>query len=178
MANLPEPDWLALSESLRRATQAFDAEQSAVETALVAEFHDGKIHTRGRCLTYFGHDTLRDLGKYPWDRADAAWEANEFTTPSDQVGRKVHIFSDVAVHREDLEKWINGAAPDSQHRSQEPAETPVPEESKAEPAPPRKKPTKNPRGAGRKKGTGSFEKEDEPTTPRTPSMPVACEPLA
>jgi len=45
---------------------------------------------------------------------------------------------------------------------QEPAETPVPEVPEDEPAPPRQKPTKNPRGAGRKKGSGSLEKNDEP----------------
>ncbi len=130
MANLPEPDWIALSESLRRVTQAFDAEPSAVETGLVAAFHELKIRTRGRCRTYFGHDTPRNLATYDWDRAHAVWEANEFTTPSDQVGRKVHIFSDVVVHREDLEKWINPAeSSDSQHEHQEAVEISVPEES-------------------------------------------------
>ena len=142
MANLPEPDWLALPESLRRPTQAFGAEPSAVETALVAAFHDGKISTRGRCRTYFGDDTPRNLATYDWDRAHAVWEANEFTTPSDPVGRKVHIFSDVVVHREDLEKWINGATPGSQRGPQEPAENPAPEETEDKPKLPRKKPAK------------------------------------
>jgi hypothetical protein len=44
------------------------------------------------------------------------------------------------VHRKDLEKWINGAIPDSQGEPQEPAETPVPEGSEDEPAPPHRKP--------------------------------------
>lgn len=138
MTKLPEPDWIALSESLRRASQAFDVELSAVETALVAAFHDGDISTRGRCRTYCGHDVLHRLDMGTWDRARAVWEANEFTIPSDQVGRKIHIFSDVVVHREALEKWINSAAPDSQHGHQETVEIAVPED---EPVSPRKKPT-------------------------------------
>ena len=84
MANLPEPDWLALSESLRRATQAFDAELSAVETELGAAFHDGKIRTRGRCRTFFEHDSLRDLTQYIWDRAGVDWQQDRFAIPDDR----------------------------------------------------------------------------------------------
>ena len=145
MADLPEPDWITLSESAKRAAQAFGAELSAVEPALVAAFHDGKIRTRGRCRSYFGHATLRDLEGYTWDRASVRWQDSEFAIPRDrdQLGRKIYIFEDVVVHREDLEKWINGAMPDSQHGPQEPAETP----SQVQPPPvehpkqpPRKKP--------------------------------------
>ena len=46
---------------------------------------------------------------------------------------------------------------------QEPAETPVPEGSEDEPAPPREKPAIKPRRpGGRKKGSGSLAAKDEP----------------
>ncbi len=122
MTKLPEPDWITLSESAGRAARAFSAEQSAVETALVAAFHDGKIRTRGRCRSYFKHDTLLDLAAHTWDRAGVVWQGNEFAIPRGQLGREIHIFEDVVVHREDLEKWINGAMPDSRRGSQEAAE--------------------------------------------------------
>ena len=75
--------------------------------ALVAAFHDGKIRTRGRCQTYFGHDTLRNLEGYIWDRADVDWQQNRFAIPSNQLGRKSHVLSDVAVYREGIEEWMN-----------------------------------------------------------------------
>ncbi len=126
MANLPEPVWITLSESARPAAQAFGAELSAVEPALVAAFHDGKIRTRGRCRSYFNDDWLHDLARSTWDRAGVVWQGNEFAIPSSQLGRKIHIFEDVVVHREDLEKWVNGAMPDSQGGPQEAAEAPPP----------------------------------------------------
>ena len=129
MADLPEPDWIALSESVSRAMGAFDAEPSAVEVALVAAFHDWKIRTRGRCSTYFGHDYLRDLDKFLWDGADLALQVNKFTIPARSLGRKVHVFSDVAVHREDLEEWVN-------------SDGTVKEEPQPKPKPERTKPAK------------------------------------
>ena len=94
-----------------------------MRTALVAAFHDGKIPTRGRCRSWFGHDRLTDLRKSIWDRANVGWEVNKFAVPaSDQSYHRVHTFSDVVVHRKDLEKWINGAIPDSQGEPQEDAE--------------------------------------------------------
>ena len=110
MTALPEPDWIALSESASRAMRAFDAEPSVVEAALVAAFHDWKIRTRGRCGTYFGDDRLYDLAKSIWDRADVDWQGNEFAIPAHTPGRRIHIFSEVVVHREDLEEWINNTA--------------------------------------------------------------------
>ena len=114
MANLPEPDWLTLFESAKRTERAFGTELSAVEAALIDAFHDGKIHARGRCRSFFGHNTLLDLARYTWDRADVIWQGNEFAIPDDRLGRRLHIFSDVVVCRDDLEAWINGAIPDSQ----------------------------------------------------------------
>ncbi len=113
MANLPEPDWLTLFESAKRAEPAFGAEQSAVEAAPINAIHDGKIRARGRCRSFFGHNTLLDLAGYTWDRAGVIWQVNEFAIPDDRLGRKLHIFSDVIVCRDDLEAWINGAMPDS-----------------------------------------------------------------
>ena len=110
MADLPEPDWVALSESASRAMRAFDSESPVVETALVAAFHDGAIRTRGRCRTWFRYDWLYDLAESIWDRADVDWQGNGFTIPSEAPGRRIHIFSDVVVHREDLEEWINNTA--------------------------------------------------------------------
>ena len=74
MTALPEPDWITLSDSASRAAQAFGAKPPAVETALVAAFHDGKIGTRGRCHTYFRYDWLYDLAESIWDRADVDWQ--------------------------------------------------------------------------------------------------------
>ena len=62
MANLPEPDWLTLFESAKRATRALGGAHTAIETALTAAFLDGKIRTRGRCRSDSGHDTLHPLG--------------------------------------------------------------------------------------------------------------------
>jgi len=153
VANLPEPDWLTLFESAERADRAFGAEQSAVEVVLIHAFHDGKIRARGRCRSFFGHDELRDLARYIWDRATVVWRDNKFTIPDERVGREKHIFSDVVVCHDDLEAWINGAMPDSQHGHQEPAETPSP-------AQPKKKVTK-PRGrSGRKLGSGAYTAQD------------------
>ncbi len=69
MANLPEPDWITLSESAKWAERASGAEQSKVEEALIKAFHDGRIHTRGRCRPYFEDDYLHDLLRDTWDRA-------------------------------------------------------------------------------------------------------------
>ena len=69
MADLPEPDWITLFESVRRAARAFGAELSAVESALVAAFHDRKIRTRGRIRPYFEDNYLHDLLRDTWDRA-------------------------------------------------------------------------------------------------------------
>ena len=110
MAKLPDPDWVKLSESAERAAQAFGAELSAVKTALIDAFHDGKIRTRGRCHSFFGHNVLHDLASYTWDRADVVWQNNEFTIPDDRLGRERHTFSDAVVCREDLKMWINGGA--------------------------------------------------------------------
>ena len=107
MAKLPDPDWIALSESAERAAQAFGAELSAVETALVAAFHDGKIRTRGRCRRYFAHERLDDVAKSSWDRVSVDWQANKFAILD--TGVPIYTFSDVVVCREDLAKWINGA---------------------------------------------------------------------
>lgn len=101
---------------------------------LVAAFRDGKIPTRGRCYSWFGHDTKVEFGNYTWDRADVLWQENKYAIPKDGPGRRVHVFSDVDVHREGLERWINGAADDPQRGPQEPAEGPVPEEPADKPA--------------------------------------------
>jgi hypothetical protein len=93
MTKLPEPNWITLSESARRAAQAFGAEQSAVETALVAAFHDGKIRTRGRCRSFFEHGVLRDLASYIWDKAGVDWQQSRFAIPDDRRGRELHYGS-------------------------------------------------------------------------------------
>jgi len=105
-----------------------------------------------------------------WDRARVAWEENEFTIPSDQVGRKDHTFSDVVVHREDLEKWINGAAPDSQHGPQGAVKIAVPEEPEGEPALSRKKPAEpdSPNDAGNQKSEPAKSRRGNPTFIRGP----------
>lgn len=126
MARLPEPDWITLFESVERAARAFGAELPAVESALVAAFHDQKIRTRGRFRPYFENKRLHDLPHSFWDRVHVRWQLNMFIIPSDQLDSKMYIVTDVDVCREDLEKWINGAMLDSQHGSQEAAETSSP----------------------------------------------------
>ena len=132
MADLPEPDWVALSESASRAMRAFDSESPVVETALVAAFHDGAIRTRGRCRTWFRYDWLYDLAESIWDRADVDWQGNGFTIPSEAPGRRIHIFSDVSVHREGLEEWIN---PDGTVSEEPPPDPEPPEETQAKEPP-------------------------------------------
>jgi hypothetical protein len=143
MIALPEPDWIALSESARRARRAFDAEPPEIEAALIAAFHDGKIRTRGRSSTYFRHDYLVDLAKSIWDQAGVGWEADKFDIPAHTPGRKFHDFTDVVVYREDLEEWFTSAAA-GQSKS-----TKV-------------KSSKGSSQPGRKPGSGSYAKDDKP----------------
>ncbi len=135
MKNLPEPDWIALSESAKRAKRAFSAEQSAVKAALIAAFHNGNIRTRGRFRLYFENDQRHDLPRSVWDRAVVHWRLNKFFIPSDQLGPKMYLVRDVDVCREDLEKWINSDMPDSQQAAHEPAEDLTPEPSDKEKKP-------------------------------------------
>ncbi len=136
MTNLPEPDWLTLLECAKRAEQAFTThEPSKVRAAVVAAFRDGKIPTRGRCRSYHGNDTPIKLGNYAWNRANVRWQENKFAIPSDNSFYRIHVFSDVVVHRKNLEKWINGAIPDSQREPQEPAENLTPKPSDKEEKP-------------------------------------------
>ena len=100
-----------------------------MKAAVVAAFRDGKIPTRGQCHSYHRHDTQIKLGNHAWAKADVGWEVNKFSIPhSDQSHRRFHTFSDVEVHREGLDKWINSAADDSQRGPQESAEGSVSEE--------------------------------------------------
>ncbi len=124
MTKLPERDWITLSESARRVAQAIGAELSAVEPELVAAFHDCKIRTRGRCRPCFENDRLQNLPSLFWDRAHVLWQINKFAIRSKQLGPKMYLVWDVEVCREDMEKWINGAMPDSQHGSHEAVENP------------------------------------------------------
>ncbi len=124
MAKLPKPDWITLSESASRVARAFGAELSAVKAALINAFHNRKIRTRGRLRPYFGNNRVHDLPYFFWDRAKVHWQINKFVIPSGQLDPmiKTYLVWDVDVCREGLEKWINGAMPDSQHGSQEAAE--------------------------------------------------------
>ena len=129
MNRLPKPDWLSL-----QATLDWTAEQTAVAleevaTGLAAVFRDGKVFTRGRCRSYFEHDTQMDLNRIDWDQATVDWEGSGFSVPGDR-GRQ-HVFSDVEVNREDLEDWLRHS------------ENPAPEASNdgdAQPDPPKKMP--------------------------------------
>ncbi len=74
---------------------------------MVAAFRDGKIPTRGRCRSYHGHDTPIKLGNHAWNRANVRWQENKFAIPSDNPLHRIHVFSNVVVSRERLERWIN-----------------------------------------------------------------------
>jgi len=124
-----------LFESAKRAKRAFSAEQSAVETALVAAFHDGNIRTRGRFRWYYKNDLLHDLPRSVWDRAVVHWQLNMIIIPSDQLGPQTYIVRNVDVCRESLEKWINSDMPGSQQAAHEPAEDLTPEPSDKEEKP-------------------------------------------
>ncbi len=106
-----------------------------MRAAVVAAFRAGKIPTRGRCRSYHGHDTPIKLGNHAWNRANVRWQENKFAIPSDNSLYRIHVFSDVVVHRKNLEKWINGAIPDSQREPQEPAENRTPKPSDKEEKP-------------------------------------------
>jgi hypothetical protein len=111
MAGLPKPDWLTLGEALELAVEITDAEQSAIQAALVRAFRDGNALTRGRCHEYFKHDQTPPLGGYIWDRADVNWKASSIMNPKDrpQSGRSregVYTFEDVTVDRKMLERWL------------------------------------------------------------------------
>ena len=116
MAELPEPAWLNLSETVSTVQRLTDADPEAVEERLAGAFYDkGLPQTRGRCKSYKGHDMQTEMGREAWERAEIDWQASQFKTPySDGPSQrdKFHLFTDVEVERRSIMRWL-GVEPET-----------------------------------------------------------------
>jgi hypothetical protein len=130
--DLPEPAWLDLSDARARAIRIFSnhapeagttwrgkgARRRAkeIEAALIRAFYDDKIETRGRCVSWYGHDTSVSLENHVWDpdRVIVDWRRNSFrlfvyTT----MGARSHEFKDVRVNRAGFLQWCGPTVAES-----------------------------------------------------------------
>lgn len=109
---LPEAEWLTLQEALERTMKA--AEVSAVEAmeALSKAIRNDVVKSRGRCRSYFRHDTQSRLRGIEWDQAKISWDESQFAVPDPEERhqaswrRRPRVFTDVEVERLSLDGWL------------------------------------------------------------------------
>jgi hypothetical protein len=110
LPDIPDSDWLRLSEAQARALAVFaTATSDVVEAALVHAFYDGKIRTEGKCQAWYEHDHRVAIEAHVWDpdRVRVGWTLFPNLDCFERIadGRK-YLFVEIYVNRRDLESWL------------------------------------------------------------------------
>jgi hypothetical protein len=103
--DLPEPDWIDLSDALETAMRAYpDHDRKKVSDALVRAIYEKKIKTRGRSKAWFCHNSEAPVQYSVWDPSSLTvqWEANRIRIVR---GDDSYAIADVRVHRCDVLRW-------------------------------------------------------------------------
>ena len=111
MPQLPDPEWISLSEARDRALAVFaGSDPGAVERAILEAIYDATINTRGRCQKWFRHGERVRLRASIWDPelVRIRWDAACFVRAE---GRDAWLFVHVQLSRRDLENWVKQVAP-------------------------------------------------------------------
>lgn len=111
---LPKPLLLTLGEALQMLTD-LGANADEAKGALIRACGDGCISAQARCRSYFENDGLHGGGYNTQLHAfrdipagsDVDWEKSSFRAKRNRGG--FHVFTDVKLRRDDLERWISPA---------------------------------------------------------------------